>query len=1489
MSDERGEGGEGRAFTQENRELRTSESETRGVRAAAEVTNSGVVAPFELRDFPGAVEAGRIESSTLLSSVIGGDAATLRNTATGTIIGNLSVRATAQDSASSTTIRSDSDSTFDVPANSFSQGSQVDRVETVLHSESSVVGGTARVNNAGAIGLELEAPGGGRPASNLGGVVDVAGGNVAVDNSGVVAGVLTARGVASDASTDRTTVIDSRQPFGDGITGATVTSTQVTETVRSGDGDNGAISVNNTGTLLRGVRIDGRGTGELTFDNSGALGDESRGIVAFVELSNLGGRDVATTEREIMTTRDPVETVTTLEETVNSSREVLMKDVAFQNGREVNASFSLNGGNAAFSNAASGQVGGSVTVDALVDRGATSATVTTRRTTAVTLGTGVSQVRSEDVTEHREEHAVGGDASVTNAGSIAGGVTAVGLTSAAVDNGDGASIDGSVVAVSRSRDRVRDANTADGFSTSQTTVGGVASVVNAGSIGANTGGSITAFGAAQSHVNNDGVVGGGITAGSRAEHDWVNTVNDEAVAGPEVTYAAAASIPEGVSLFDPFSHAAVAALGEDGDVVRRAGDALLGSAYVWNEFQVGGDVQVGSLDLSVLVNDGVIDDDVAMAAFAPRPESEGEDGDGAGFVDGEGGMNLFVNTGIVRGDVLFGGAQRTENAASSSFPGAGARAQVGGDSLLVMAAGSSVLGAGGNTGASSAGGDCGEDTAICFDVDGSRNTLRVGAGAQVGSSGLEGSGGIRLGGFDSSNLVQVGTGARILGDISGATDALGEDRSDTRLEFDVDANGATEYSHATHNVASLDKTGAGSLVLNRFVERQSAASDLQAFSHDIDRVGVAAGTLVVGKFVVTGGRVVPLSEFLGNTTALPALPYFGDPNAVVSTLADLDRDYHVSLDGDLDVASAGTLMGELSMTGDLTNAGRLVPGTLVQRADGPLSNLTSANDQLVVHGVLHAEGDFEQSASGQSVVYARPPLGRTVSLPDTQVPELGSPPVFQLRVSPWAPVTDASLATSRIVVDGDGTMAGRLEVLTAENALYRAGDRYDFLDVAGSANTAGLSVTAPGSSALVSFTPTTRVEGGRTIVAATVNRASYGTVLPAGEGNRQTLAEMLDDSVAEVVDRLTANQFDSVAEFNEVQNMATTLAGLDRMAGVNGGVSAFAAGAPQASITQAFDELNGGVLPTLVSVDPGRNFLGAIDRRISGLEFGSRGDRISRGESPASLWAQPLGWNEELDSDGDYVGVDVDGRGYSVGGDLLLEDAGVLVGFAAAKTSADVASSSGPAANADYDSLALGTYLSTSIGNVRIDGSIASISSDVESRRQLPMFGSAADAEFDVDEFRVALGASYDFDLENGATITPSINFIYRSRDVGSFSEDGVGGVGLVVDGVDDSFLTTSLGVSAQRSWRFGELAVTPVVGMQVRFEGEDAPELEARMRGSDQRFTIEGVQRDTVFMPHAGVVLRYGKGVEVYINGSGAYGSDQSGWNVLGGIRIGL
>ncbi len=571
-----------------------------------------------------------------------------------------------------------------------------------------------------------------------------------------------------------------------------------------------------------------------------------------------------------------------------------------------------------------------------------------------------------------------------------------------------------------------------------------------------------------------------------------------------------------------------------------------------------------------------------------------------------------------------------------------------------------------------------------------------------------------------------------------------------------------------------------------------------------------------------------------------------------------------------------TATPEFAIRGNVVNDASLVIG---RRLPGDSANPLSSS---VVDGIeVYIKGNLTQSATGTLVMGAATQTVGTGSVSDTSFVTSQALPVGTVtsqavastafstqalgQVLPVSYATTVFSSPSHITVDGDLTLAGKIDIATGPTAIYLNGTRTDLFDVSGAVNINVKTLTNGVDSPFLDFNYDTRPAGdGTTIVGVQVQRNSYTT--QAADLNVVHMGTVLDGLLPRVVQQLTDGTFSSAQDRANVEDFATVLAMLDTQL-------------DEGEIADAMQELTSG------------EFYGSLAATRTTDPFGDFTRNLPRntGEKALNLWINPAG---SFLRQGRYSvygasATRTNNYGGSIGiGGTSASGFSYGIGFGYGDIDQDAR---GTPEHANADTYMVGIFAQVPLSQINLGIQAVYGWSNWNTSRAMPTFGRTATAKFDSNEFRVIAEASHNFELGK-VDIVPFLRGDLRHYSFDGFTEAGGGSIGLIVDKKSKTLFSPEVGAKIVGNYGSGNAKIHPEASVSYTLQGDVGGNRDvAFLVDPASKFRLQGTDPDAFWTFGAGLSAQIGSKSAAYLRGAFASGGDQHGASFSAGVKIGF
>jgi outer membrane autotransporter protein len=214
----------------------------------------------------------------------------------------------------------------------------------------------------------------------------------------------------------------------------------------------------------------------------------------------------------------------------------------------------------------------------------------------------------------------------------------------------------------------------------------------------------------------------------------------------------------------------------------------------------------------------------------------------------------------------------------------------------------------------------------------------------------------------------------------------------------------------------------------------------------------------------------------------------------------------------------------------------------------------------------------------------------------------------------------------------------------------------------------------------------------------------------------------------------------------------------------------------------------------------------AVSQRITASRSGSSG--ASAGDpllADQHWWVKTVGTRAEQEEIDRINGYDLDSYSLTIGYDGKIND-DLVVGAAFSYTDADIDGDTITSNRLAIEGYQLSAYLTYALDETTFVDALASFGSNSnESRRQIAIgdINGVGSADYDSWYGRLYGAVGRDYALSEQFTLTPTVSLAYTYIDEDSYTEKGLGDIGLAVKGRDADFAVAALNLAG--SYRLNE------------------------------------------------------------------------------------
>lgn len=555
--------------------------------------------------------------------------------------------------------------------------------------------------------------------------------------------------------------------------------------------------------------------------------------------------------------------------------------------------------------------------------------------------------------------------------------------------------------------------------------------------------------------------------------------------------------------------------------------------------------------------------------------------------------------------------------------------------------------------------------------------------------------------------------------------------------------------------------------------------------------------------------------------------------------------------------------------GNINNDATLVLGRRVTVAPSQSigNNITNPTRQIIDGVTIYQQGNYNQSATGTTVVGINPSLIRNNAYiqQSGSAPEILGPITGGVTINYFTAGSTGTQSTpSSVTVDGNLNLAGKVAVSVSKDSLYSNGDGYTLFTYTGTgAVTATVDSTL--SSNFVKFGLTHNATA--KTVSLGVNRLSYAT--GATNPNAASAAVGLDSALADVITAIKTDNFASVKDIANAQDIANIASALDWRLNT-------------AQAAQVFNELSSAeIYGSLASVDQNSVFNSSLNRLTQRRGYGEAlGTQLWF--DPSASFAKAGGTKSGASK------IKTDSYGGAFGIDVAYQDNGAIgIGFGYGQHDVNAR---GTPESAQVRTYTIGAYATQGFGPFYGNLSFAYGFSKFEVERDLTILARTIEGDFKGKQWDAALELGYDMQAGGNLVVTPFGKLAARHWSMNGFTEEGGAGIGLNVKGASKTVFNPVLGVKAGALMGDPEkVAFRPYGKLQYTFQGNVGNRRTVQYLGGGDAFQLRGVDPSGFGLVELGIDATVNKRVGLFLSGGLGFGGRNSSGQVRAGISFGF
>jgi len=745
------------------------------------------------------------------------------------------------------------------------------------------------------------------------------------------------------------------------------------------------------------------------------------------------------------------------------------------------------------------------------------------------------------------------------------------------------------------------------------------------------------------------------------------------------------------------------------------------------------------------------------------------------------------------------------------------------------------------------------------------------------------SGGFSVGG---ATTTQYDVYSELAGLVSGRGVTMTPDDVDP-AKFDLSVGG--EKAVKTADIKATINLNNGSITLGDInAQRDDSGAFLTDTTVNLDGSGFLGGNLDKGLDVSGGTPVLTLPEAAKSLSWADGVRVLGvnELNKTgAGTFVITGAGYEPAAGGvpanwTMDVGNFNIKAGEVQLglnsdtdvfgiKGNINNDATLVLGRRVTVASSqPIGGNVVNPTREVIDGVtIHQQGNYNQSATGTTVVGINPSLIRANAYVNQSgsAPEILGPITAGVSINYFTTASTGIASTaSSVTVDGDLNLAGKVAVNVSKDSLYSNGDGYTLFTYTG-AGAVTATVDSAISSNFVKFGLTHDATAKTVKIAA--NRLSYAT--GATNPNAASAAVGLDSALTDVIAAIKTDNFTSVKDIANAQDIANIASALD-----------WRLNAAQAA--QVFNELSSAeIYGSLASVDQNSVFNSSLNRLTQRRGYGEA--------LGTQLWFDPSA--SFVKTGGTKSGaskIKTNSYGGAFGLDVAYQDNGAIgIGFGYGQHDVNAR---GTPESAQVRTYTIGAYATQGFGPFYGNLSFAYGFSKFEVERDLTILARTIEGDFKGKQWDAALELGYDMQAGGNLVVTPFGKLAARHWSMNGFTEEGGAGIGLNVKGASKTVFNPVLGVKAGALLGDPEkVAYRPYGKLQYTFQGNVGNRRTVQYLGGGDDFQLRGVDPNGSGLIELGIDATVNKRVGLFLSGGLGFGGHTSSGQVRAGISFGF
>ena len=467
---------------------------------------------------------------------------------------------------------------------------------------------------------------------------------------------------------------------------------------------------------------------------------------------------------------------------------------------------------------------------------------------------------------------------------------------------------------------------------------------------------------------------------------------------------------------------------------------------------------------------------------------------------------------------------------------------------------------------------------------------------------------------------------------------------------------------------------------------------------------------------------------------------------------------------------------------------------------------------------------------------------------------------------------------ANVLVNGNLTLGGKVEVQTLRNGLYAGGDSIPVWTVNGTVTLNSPVVTIAGGNAspFLGFKIATKaVTATQNVVSIDVTRKGYESA--ATDANAAAAGVAFNGDLTYNVGRILKDAntsaagpkvFPLIQDFRDAQDMANTFSAMDWS------LTAAQSGALLSEVSGS------GAYGSALALNHTAPLTDAIEHVVE--------HSAAMTQPGTNVWIAPTARTTKLGGDSETGAGDLRSNevGVTFGADWRINQnfgLGLAGGFSAERLQETL--------SGDVDTWMAGAFAYYAQGPIHVGAQFNYGNSNFSTDRDLATMTRTAHANFNGNTTVVKGEVGYDFPLMMAGVVTPFLALEHRSVSTQGFEETGAGGVGLAVDDASASATNPQLGLR----WMGSNLItgqgfnLTPTLEAGYIFGNTFDTGSTARFIGGNNGFSTEGIEASGFGRIQAGLFGTAWSNAMVGVKGGYDFGSTVSSSSITAVLKFTL